>query len=106
MNTSNTIEQTLYNILGFEVGFVKITVESADRFENVSLTKPNWSFRRGMLCITLEFQAMEKPKATYGSVYLVSADKVTKLTDDEPDRWTCIAHLLAGPETNQILNSL
>lgn len=106
MYTSNTVEQKLSNILGFEVGFVKITAESADRFENVSLTQPKWSFRHGMRCITLEFQAMEKPKAAYGSIHLVAADKVVKLSDVEPDRWACTAHLLAGPETTQILNSL
>lgn len=106
MYISNTAEQTLSSILGFEVGFVKITAESADRFENVSLTQPNWAFRRGMRRITLEFQATEKPKAAYGSIYLAAADKVVKATDVEPDRWACTAHLLAGPETNQILNSL
>ena len=106
MYISNTVEQTLSNILGFEVGFVKVTYESADRFENVSLTKPNWTFRSGMRYITLEFQAMEKPKAAYGSIHLVAADKVVKLSDVEPDRWACTARLLAGPETNQILNSL
>lgn len=103
---SNNLEQTLSNILGFEVGFVKVTYEAADRFENVSLTQPSWAFRRGMRCITLEFQAMEKPKASYGSIHLAAAGKVAKLSDVEPDRWACTAHLLAGPETNQILNSL
>ena len=103
---SNNLEQTLSNILGFEVGFVKITYESADRFENLSLTQPSWAFRRGMRCITLEFQAMEKPKASYGSVHLAAADKVVKTSDVEPDRWACTAHLLAGLETSQILNSL
>lgn len=106
MYISNTVEQTLSNILGFEVGFVKIAAESADRFENASLTQPNWAFRRGMRCITLEFQAMEKPEAAYGSIHLVSADKVVKFSGVEPDRWACTARLLAGPETNQILNSL
>lgn len=106
MYISNTVEQTLSNMLGFEAGFVKVTYESADRFENASLTKPNWSFTHGMRCITLEFQTMEKPKAAYGSIHLVAADKVAKLDDVEPDRWACTAHLLAGPETSQIINSL
>lgn len=98
--------QTLASLLGAEVGFVKVTYESADRFENVSLQQPQWAFRRGMLVLSLEFQTLSPPKPRYGSLHIMSADKVDKVSPVEPDRWACTAHLLAGLETSQILNSL
>lgn len=116
-----TLEETLSKILDCPVGFVKLTYQSSDRFESVSMRAPNWVFVRGRIDLTLEFQTTTDPATlrVNPDIWLLSAAKLGEkprggdlglgsgmIVCDEPVRWWCRATLLSGPTTDKILQSL
>ncbi len=100
------LEETLEALLGVSVGFAKLTYESPDRFENTGFSMaPAWSFLRGTLQVSLEFQATSDPASVQG-LHLLSKQKLYKGNSQEPTRWLYKFSMLRSEATDKILQSL